>query len=351
MGVKATNKKAEYDPARDIPRLDGKVVIITGGYSGIGLEACRQLLMHGATVYMLIRTPARAESVIKQLETDIPEITGKKRVHYIQVDFSNMSEVRKAGEEFMKREQRLDVLVHNAGRMVDKNMPYTLTDEGVEIQYAINHLAVAVLTRTLAPVLKATPGDVRVVVTSSSAHQFSPSSPDFSSIAGWNATRGNSLNKKSQRYAITKCMNILWTAHQQLCFSKTPGLESIMVLAVHPGWVLTDGMINGAQAWLAWLTRAFAMTPEQGAYTTLFAATAPEVREEREKYGGKYLVPFGKVQRPKKGARGEKKARILWEATEKIMDDLLGKGGEPEVVAEQKEQNAMADVERRDSEA
>lgn len=65
---------------------------------------------------MLIRTPARAESVIKQLETDIPDIAGKGRAKYIQVDFSNTGEVRKAGEEFMRRERRLDILGTLASR-------------------------------------------------------------------------------------------------------------------------------------------------------------------------------------------------------------------------------------------
>ncbi|VDC05298.1 unnamed protein product [Peniophora sp. CBMAI 1063] len=346
MVKKVANTK--YDPARDIPRLDGKVAIVTGGYSGIGLETCRQLLAHGATVYMLIRTPARAESVIKQLETDIPELTGKGRAKYIQVDFSSMSEIKKAGEEFMKLEQRLDILVHNAGRMPDKNVPYTLSDEGIEMMYAVNHLAVAVLTRTLLPVLRATSGDVRIIVHSSSGHRFAPSSFDMSCIKGWNATRGNSMNKKSQRYSITKCMNILWAAQQQLYFAKTPGLSHILTIALHPGFVWTEGMITGAQAWLVWVARGWAMTPEHGAYTTLFAATAPEVREQREQYDGKYLVPFGKVQRPKKGARGVKKAEILWEATEKIMDDLLGPGVKNEVVANGGEGGAMSgEVEKR----
>ena len=83
--------------------------------SGLGLETCRELLAHGATVYMLIRTPARAENVIKQLETDVHDIAGKERVKYIQVDFSNSGEVKKAGEEFMKREQRLDILGTHSG--------------------------------------------------------------------------------------------------------------------------------------------------------------------------------------------------------------------------------------------
>lgn len=106
-------------------------------------------------------------------------------------------------------------------------------------------------------------------------------------------------------------------------------------------------MITGAQAWLACIARRWGMTPEQGAYTTLFAATAPEIREEREKYDGKYLVPFGKVQRPKKGARGEKKAKVLWESTERIMDDLLGQGGKPAGVAEEKSNEASGNAEQR----
>ena len=78
--------------------------------SGIGLETCRELLAHGATVYMFIRTPARAESVIKQFGKDIPGIAENGRVKYIQVDLSDMKEVRRAGEDFLQREQRLDIL-------------------------------------------------------------------------------------------------------------------------------------------------------------------------------------------------------------------------------------------------
>ena len=107
-------------------------------------------------------------------------------------------------------------------------------------------------------------------------------------------------------------------------------------------------MITGAQAWLVWVARGWAMEPKEGAYTMLFAATAPEVREQREKYAGKYIVPFGKVQRPKKGARGDEKARILWESTEKIMDDLLGTVSKPVGVAEAENGNLNigSDVEK-----
>lgn len=101
-----------------------------------------------------------------------------------------------------------------------------------------SHLAAAVLTRTLLPILKATPGDVRIIIISSWGHRYAPSS-DFTSISGWNATRGNSMYKKNHRYSITKCMNILWAAHQHLHFAKTPGLEHVMVLALDPGFVNT----------------------------------------------------------------------------------------------------------------
>lgn len=144
-----------YNPSKDIPDQTGKVFFVTGAYSGLGYVTTRHLARHGAKVYLACRSEDRTLAAIAKLEEEVPEIKGKERLRFIQVDMGNMQSVKRAAEEFIQKEKRLDVLrasqyhsepysadlhhhpVHNAGRLTT---PYQMTEEGVELSMAVKYV-------------------------------------------------------------------------------------------------------------------------------------------------------------------------------------------------------------------
>ncbi|VDC05279.1 unnamed protein product [Peniophora sp. CBMAI 1063] len=317
-----------YDPQRDIPDQTGKVFLITGANAGLGYQITKQLAAKGATIYLACRSEERALAAINQLEDEVDDVQGKNRLQFLQVDMSSMRSVKRAADEFLKRESRLDVLLHNAGRLIDA---YELSEDGIELCVAVNHLGVHVLTQSLLPLLKKTAAfsdcDVRVLVTSSSGHAQAPRNAKMDSIEAWNdhsGIKGDHFIARAQRYGNSKLMNIMWAMHlQKLCDEeKVP----ITVLALDPGMILTGGAISTSPWYIYWLIRLFGVNEEEGAYTSLFCATSATVREKRETYKGKYVKPVGVLAVPyHRDARDENKARILWDASVRIADELLSR--------------------------
>ncbi|KAI0033569.1 NAD-P-binding protein [Vararia minispora EC-137] len=308
-----------YDPARDIPDQTGKVVLITGSYAGIGYETGRYLAARGAKVYMACRSREKTLAAIERLEAELPDVKKDGRVRFLEVDMSDMKAVKQAAEEFAKRERRLDVLVHNAGRMTS---PYELSKEGIELSIAVNHLGVAALTESLMPLLMSTASepdsDVRVVVDR-------PKDAQLDSLEGWNNYGGfldNAYKSQLRRYGMTKYMNILWVAGLQKELNKKN--VPITAMALHPGVVWTDGFQEKSPWYIRSSVRAIALSPAAGAYTTLFAATNPVVKQQRDTFMGGYLVPFGEVAEPGvSDARSESRIKMLWETTQKVLANIL----------------------------
>ncbi|VDC05265.1 unnamed protein product [Peniophora sp. CBMAI 1063] len=323
-------RHCDYDPSTDIPDQTGRVFVITGGHSGIGYECTKQLLAHGATVYMTGRSPAQAAAAIEQLEEELPHIYGRGRVRFLKVDMSNIHDVQRAAESFMARVSRLDVLVHNEGRAPDQ---YEMSKEGVELSIAVNHLGIAVLTDTLMPLLKETASrsntDVRVVVVSSRAHMCRPRKCMLSNLEEWNqygGARGDSTVARQSRFGMTRYMNLLWV--QQL--QKVLDAQGIPVtaLALHPGPSIVTSFSTSHQLpnWISHSMKAAGLSADKASYTTLFAATSPDVRCQRETYKGGYLEPFGKPRQPRvKDAGDTERAEALWRATEKVMMEILSR--------------------------
>ncbi|VDC05280.1 unnamed protein product [Peniophora sp. CBMAI 1063] len=315
-----------YNPSKDIPDQTGKVFFITGAYSGLGYETTKELAKHGATVYLACRTEDRAVAAIAKLEEEVPEIKGKDRLHFIQVDMGNMQSVKRAAEEFVQKEKRLDVLLHNAGRLTT---PYKMGEEGVELTMAVNYLGVFILTQSLLPLLKATAAlpdtDVRIAVVSSMGHRFGPAKLKLDSLEAWNdyaGNRGESYKAKCDRYGATKRMEIMWALHLQKLMDeeKVP----ITVISLHPGMVGTGGVQENSPFYAYWFMKYCGVTEQQGAYTSLFATTSPIVKAQRDKYKGKYLEPFGKITKPAAAdAHDEASAKLLYDTSIKVAEQVL----------------------------
>ncbi|THH20252.1 hypothetical protein EW146_g1098 [Bondarzewia mesenterica] len=317
--------KPSYNPKRDIPDLNGKVAVVTGANTGIGYHTAEQLAIHGAKVYLACRTESKALAAISRMEKDTPTLKGADRVIWLPLDLSSIHSAKKAAEEILAKETRLDILVNNAGRLAED---YVLSEDGIEQTVAVNHIGHFVLTTTLLPLLKATarlPGaDVRIVIVSSIAYK-TPGQTKFDSLEDFNAVQGKSGKEniwltKYWRYCSSKLMNLLFTAELQRRFDEED--VPINVITLHPG--------SGAQSSSPFMIRILlwfvAITPLEGAYTSLFAATSAEVAAAPDKYKGKYLESYGKtVKLTTKESQDPVLAKRLWNTTEKVVADVLAK--------------------------
>lgn len=308
------------------PDLAGKVAIVTGASSknGIGWNIAHKLAINGAKVYIHARDINKAENAIKEMEGASPQLKESGLLHPFVADFANFPSVKKAAEQFLEKESRLDVLVNNAAVPVTA-FANDKTPDGVSVPFAVNYLSAYLLTTTLLPLLKNTsktfPG-TRVVTTTSNAHALLPSGTQLASLADFNQELSHPNERMANllRYGLSKLANILFAKELQRRFD-AGGVKAIS-LAVHPGAVATDGARQFFES-KAEMAHFGAVSPAEGALTSLVAATDPVVWAERAKYSGAYLVPPGVVEQPGDDAKSPELARSLWTASEEVLKKLL----------------------------
>jgi retinol dehydrogenase 14 len=274
--------------------MGGKVVLITGGTSGIGRAAATALAAMGAEVVVTGRNRERGEEAV----AEIKDVSGNERVSLMLADLSAQAEVRRLAEEFRVRHDRLDVLVNNAGLVQSKRVE---TPDGLELTLAVNHLAPFLLTNLLLDLLKES-APSRIVTVSSEARRGA--SIDFDDLQSERRYRG------FQVYGMTKKANILFT------YELAERLEGTGVVAncLHPGAVSTNFAQNnrGPIALLFRLFKPFMRSPEQGADTLVYLASSPEAGE----MNGKYLADRKEVSPAE--PRDEAAQKRLWEASEEL---------------------------------
>ncbi|EIM89871.1 NAD-P-binding protein [Stereum hirsutum FP-91666 SS1] len=318
--------KPKYDPSRDIPDLTGKVALVTGANTGVGFETALQLAKRGAKVYLGCRSETRAKDAIARMRKTSPELDAEDKIVWLPLDLSVMRLAKKAGEELLSKETRLDILVNNAAWAMKD---YELSEDGIEKAVAVNYLGHFVLAETVLPLMKSTaqlPGaDVRIVSVASIVYDQA-GSKDFSSLEALNSIQGKPGKEdgwfsKLWRYATSKFQIVLWVGELQRRLDAEG--THITVIALHPGAVNTDGLANGLPSWALRLVHPFSATPLQGAFTSLFAATSEEVAAAREKYKGAFLVPYGKLLKLTKEATDPVLAKTLWETSEGVVRDAL----------------------------
>jgi len=282
----------------DIPSQNGRVALITGANSGIGLETARELARKGAEVILACRSPERAASAIETIKTELPDAV----LHFVRLDLGDLEQVQAFATEIHERFDHLDLLINNAGVMIP---PQGKTTQGHELQFGINHLGHFALTGHLLDLLVATPG-ARVVNVSSLAHrQGKMNFDDLDFSAGY---------KPMAAYAQSKLANLLFTFELQRRLEQRGA--DVVVAAAHPGWTRTNLQQHSKLA--TTLNPLFAMQPIGGALPTLRAATAPDVQP------GDYFGPKGFYEMrgaPRKAkvikrARSEADAAKLWDVSE-----------------------------------
>ncbi|KAI0100077.1 hypothetical protein GGR51DRAFT_533758 [Nemania sp. FL0031] len=252
-------------------KLTGQTAFVTGCSSGIGTETARALYLAGATLYLTARDLAKAKTVLG-------EMVSSERVHLLELDLDSLASVRACASQFLSANTPLNILVCNAGVMMP---PEGRTKDGFETQFGTNHLAHFLLFNLLQPALLAgaSPGRAsRVVMVSSVAHRFGEVMFD-------NINFENNYDPM-KAYAQSKTAN-LWTANE---IERRYGAQGIHAWSLQPGAVITDLTRHLPEdrkdalrndPYLSKIVK----NPEQGAATSVWAATAAAL----EGQGGKYL--------------------------------------------------------------
>jgi retinol dehydrogenase 12 len=278
--------------------MQGKVVVITGATSGIGQVAAEKLAAMGARIVMVARDRARAEAALARLMALKGSLPGTVHsVHY--ADLSLLKEMKRVAAEIAAAEPRLDVLINNAGAIFGSRR---ITEDGLELTFALNQVAYFVLTHGLRErLLASTPA--RVVNTASDAHRGNRL--DFDDLQ---SARDYSAFKV---YGRTKLCNILFTRELARRLQGT----GITGNSFHPGFVNTrfGDESGGAHAYGIRLAKAFALSPEKGAQTLIYLACSPEV----EKTTGEYFYKCRPTP-PSREAQDDTVARRLWEETARL---------------------------------
>lgn len=286
-----------------IPDLTGKIAIVTGANSGIGLEETRTFVRHGATVIMACRNLTKAQTAKDELMADNPQA----KLELMELNLADLNSVRLFVDTFAKQNGRLDILCNNAGVMaIPKHFK---TADGFEMQFGTNHLGHFALTGLLLSLIKQTP-EARIINVSSLAHNMGKFDPDnLAAEKGYN---------KNGAYGLSKLSNLLFTYELQRRLTAN-NINAISV-ASHPGWTATN--LQKHSKVFSFGNVLLAQNAEMGALPTIMAAVDPAVK------GSEYYGPdgwFGMRGMPAKvksngASHNEADARELWSISESLTD-------------------------------
>ena len=278
--------------------MQNKIVMVTGATNGIGFETARSLAAMGATLIGVGRNPQKCAEVAAQ----ITQATGNAKVEFLVADLSVQAQVHQLAETFKHKYNRLDVLVNNAGAFFARREE---SADGIEMTWALNHLNYFLLTDLLLDVLKAS-APARIVNVSSAAHTGAKGI-NFEDVgfkqgySGWSA------------YSHSKLANVMFTYELARRLAGT----RVSANALHPGFVATGfGHNNGGlmRTGMNLIQKIAAKRPEQGAETSVYLASSPEV----EGVSGKY---FDNKQAVKSSAASYDigAAKRLWDLSETMV--------------------------------
>lgn len=268
----------------------GKRVLITGATNGIGLAAAEELARRGAQLAIVARSDAKAAEAVERIGGD---------VDVLKADLASQASVRALAAEVLERYPRLDVLVNNAGAVFETRQE---SPDGVELTWALNHVAPFLLTELLLDRLKAS-APARIVTTTSDAHKGAQIPWDDLNAEQSYGTRG------FRRYGQSKLANILFTAELARRLEGT----GVTANCFHPGTVATGFNRNNGALMRVVMTaiRPFLRKPEKGAETLVWLVDSDEAASEN----GGYFIDCKRAQ-PEPPARDMESAGRLWDVTE-----------------------------------
>ena len=289
----------------NIPDLTGKVIIVTGGNSGIGYEAAKEFTRKGAQTILACRNTEKAQKALDKLTGEIPDATAE----VMQLDLASLKSIHQFAEAFKQKYDRLDVLLNNAGIMM---VPYGKTEDGFERQLGTNHLGHFALTGLLLDVLRKTPG-ARIVNVSSLAHH--QGQIDFDNLQ---FDDGNGYTPQ-KAYGRSKLANLLFTYELQRRL-EAAGADTIAV-AVHPG-ISNTGLADHFPGikFLRPLLGFFLQSSKMGALPSIRASVEPAV-EGAQFYGPdhpKETRGYPVVVQSTPASHNQADAQKLWEISEQL---------------------------------
>jgi len=273
--------------------MDGRVALVTGAASGIGRATSIGLAREGVSVVLLVRNRARGEQAIRDLRVQVPGASPEA----LECDLASQSSIRDAAARFTAHHDRLDILVNAAGVFVKSKR---ITVDGIELTFATNYLAYFLLTNELLPLLRRS-APARVV---NVASKYGRAHIDFADVQKLRAPYSYLRSTPP-----TMLARVLFT--QELA-DRLQG-SVIVVNAVHPGLVSHTGLLQDTRGPFKWFTDAFGSTPEKGADTVLWLATAPDAGTVT----GKLFTKRKQIPTPGQGDNPAAR-RQLWAESEKL---------------------------------
>jgi len=283
----------------DAPRMDGKVVVVTGAASGIGLAACRRFAALGASVRAVARDERRAEDAVRQIREAAPTAD----VRGLGCDVASLRSLRSLAERLSAEEERLDVLVNNAGTMPDQRQR---SPDGHELMFATHVLAPFALTWSLTELLaRSAPSRVINVSSGGMYGQHLPPG-DFESEASRYSSKKLYARTKREQVVITE----LW--------AEKLAPRGTVVHAMHPGWVDTKGVREWLPVFRA-VTGAIVRSPDEGADTIVWLGGAPEALKST---GGFWHDRRTRPTHYLLGASGDdpRNRRRLWQVCQSLIE-------------------------------
>jgi retinol dehydrogenase 12 len=273
--------------------MDGKVALVTGAASGIGKATSIGLAREGATVVLLVRNAGRGEQALSDLRATVPQAT----VETLECDLASQPSIREAARRFLADHDRLDVLVNAAGVFVKER---TLTADGIELTFATNYVAYFLLTHELLPLLRRS-APARVV--------------NVASKYGRTRIDLDDLQKLETPYSYLRSTPPTMLARVLFTQELATRLEGTGVVAnaVHPGLVAKTRLLQDTRGPFKWITDTFGRTPEQGADTVMWLASAPETATVT----GKMFAKRKEIRTPGQGSDPVARKR-LWTESEKL---------------------------------
>ncbi|KAK0244718.1 hypothetical protein EDD85DRAFT_809353 [Armillaria nabsnona] len=282
----------------DIPDLSGKVVIVTGGNTGVGFETAKAILPRNAKVYIACRSEAKAKAAIEKLR----EATGKDAL-YLPLDLASFKSIQAAASDFSSKERELHILFNNAGVMEPDISE--LTVEGYDLTIGVNVLGHFYFTKLLLPALLAVAQNsdgtikARVVNTASVA-------TELNSKLDYEAFKDGPVRRKlgtEPMYYQSKFANLVFSTE----FSRRYG-EEIVTSCVNPGNLATElqRTLRGVKRFVI---NRILYPASYGALTQLYAGTAVEGAT----FNGKYFVPWARVWKPSPASQDVETGKRLWD--------------------------------------
>ena len=270
--------------------LAGQTFLVTGGNTGIGLATAADLADRGGRIYLACRSRDKGEAAVAALAGQ----TGSDRIGYLPLDLADLASVRRCAAGFLARDEPLHGLINNAGVAGHRG----LTRDGFELQFGVNHLGHFALTTALLDRLAAS-APARVVTVSSDAH-YQATGIDYDAVR-----RRTAHLAAMPEYAVSKLANVLFS--QEL--ARRAADRGITTYALHPGVVASDIWRRVPWPVRPIITRNM-LTTEQGAATTLYCATSPDVAQAT----GRFYIHCREAE-PSRVATPEL-AQDLWEHSE-----------------------------------